>query len=267
MTNSKELDFTELLMNYGLLRFDPENDANELNFELVRKRVAYFNYMDYKEALECYEKVPEKLRKHVYMTTGSTPLVIYDCKYFMFNIEFSFDMHAKRLEEFYDKFSEEREAEHVLALANTPYKIMVLKVLLAQDLIPKERKRELLLDVYTLTEYQFDSEYEFFVNELSTSINFEDIDLLKSSKNVTDNDTLTIYRVQASKSTPYENSLSWTLDYDTAMMFYNRFGKPDKLYSAEVKVSDVLAYINGPEEEILVTSDKLANVTEIQPSN
>lgn len=267
MTNSKEFDFTELLMNYGLIRFDPENDANELNFELARKRVAYFNYMNYEEALECYEKVPEKLRKHVYMTTGSTPLVIYDCKYFMFNIEFSFDRHAKNLEEFYDKFSEEREAEHVLALANTSYKIMVLKVLLAQDLIPKERKRELLLDVYTLTEYQFDSEYDFFVKELSTGSTFEDIDLLKSSKNVTDNDTLIIYRGQASKSTPYENSLSWTLDYDTALMFYNRFGEPDKLYSAEVKVSDVLAYINGPEKEILVTSDKLANVTEIQPNN
>ena len=50
-------------------------------------------------------------------------------------------------------------------------------------------------------------------------------------------------------------------------MFYNRFDEPDKLYSAEVKVSDVLAYINGPEEEILVTSDNLVNVTKIQPIN
>ncbi|MFD2729805.1 hypothetical protein [Enterococcus camelliae] len=76
--------------------------------------------------------------------------------------------------------------------------------------------------------------------------------------------TITLYRGEASKSTPIQNSVSWTLDKNKANWFANRFDTVEKhLYSTEVKIDDILAYIDSSEKEVLVPYSKLKNIQEL----
>ena len=68
--------------------------------------------------------------------------------------------------------------------------------------------------------------------------------------NTTTDDYLTIYRGQGSKSLDIRKAKSWSLSYEVA----NRFAvfSNGELLEGKVKVSDIIDYIPGGEEEVLV---------------
>lgn len=69
-------------------------------------------------------------------------------------------------------------------------------------------------------------------------------------------DKVTIYR----GVTPYNKNnikaLSWTLDFDTARWFANRFRSKGKVYSATIDKSHIYAYFNGKNESEVIVDPK-----------
>jgi len=130
-----------------------------------------------------------------------------------------------------------------------------------------QESREILLDIRTSLEGGFeyiDEEYQYFFEK--TAEKSKDIAELK--ENFSD-EILTIYRGQASKSTPYDEALSWTLNKDVALFFANRFDSEDcKILESRVHIDNVIAYISDREEfEVLVPCDNLLDTPTITKTN
>jgi len=74
------------------------------------------------------------------------------------------------------------------------------------------------------------------------------------------NDKITIYR----GVTPYNKknikALSWTLSYDSAEWFANRFKSNGKVYSATIDKNNIYAYFNNNEQEVIVDPDFLEDI-------
>lgn len=75
---------------------------------------------------------------------------------------------------------------------------------------------------------------------------------------------VTIYR----GVTPYNRNnikaLSWTLSFDTASWFANRFNSKGKVYSATIDKSHIYAYFDGKNEsEVIVDPNYLENIRQV----
>ena len=95
------------------------------------------------------------------------------------------------------------------------------------------------------------SSCEYNFNLLSNEDILQRIEEIRSIKNIKDklikkynikNDVITIYRGEADKSTSFNNgAISWTLNYDIASFFANRFrANNPKIYKANVLIKDIL---------------------------
>ena len=76
-------------------------------------------------------------------------------------------------------------------------------------------------------------------------------------------DTITIYRGEGSKSTPYTKAMSWTLDPNVALWYGSRFEREDvRLISGTCKKEDVLfAYDSeDSDKELLVCASEIQNI-------
>lgn len=124
---------------------------------------------------------------------------------------------------------------------------------------------ELFEFVWSSCEYNFDL--------LSNEYILQRIEEIRSIKNIKDrlikkynikNDVVTIYRGEADKSTSFNNgAISWTLDYDIASFFANRFrANNPKIYKANVLIKDILMLIDN-EQEVLVKKENLFNIEKI----
>lgn len=131
--------------------------------------------------------------------------------------------------------------------------------------IPKEQ----FIGIFKIVWSSIESSYSLLSNK-------EVLDKLKESETVTvealleqgaeisDKDTITVYRGENTGSNHYLNgALSWTLDYTTARFFANRFRKPNpKIYKAKVHIKDILIFIDR-EKEVLIESTNLKEIEEI----
>ena len=62
-------------------------------------------------------------------------------------------------------------------------------------------------------------------------------------------------------------ALSWTLDYDKANWFAQRYGQDGSVYQAKINKNDIFAYFNGrKEQEIIVNPKHLKNITVVNES-
>ena len=103
--------------------------------------------------------------------------------------------------------------------------------------------------VYSSSEYGFDK------------INESIFKRVKKLSQTLETEKLTIYRGECSKSNHYTKSKSWTLSYDIAKFFANRFGK-GKIYQGEVDKKDIIYFIKN-EDEVLVDSKYIKNIKEM----
>ncbi|MEC0385646.1 hypothetical protein P8813_21565 [Bacillus velezensis] len=76
-------------------------------------------------------------------------------------------------------------------------------------------------------------------------------------------EVLTIYRGQGSKSTHYDEALSWTLSEEVAHFFANRFSDNGAVYRGKVKRENVKGYIER-EEEVLVFPESVFDIEKVQ---
>lgn len=254
----------ELLMEYGLIKFKPDMIINEQLFELVRAK-AFFSSYSYEEALSFYNEQKESVKENIYMSTGSDALVYYDTEYTYISINPMFLIPEYNFE-LIDiiRANRDKSALSALQLAPNAVKLLIYRMLLSKNMISAKEKREALIYVYCSSEYNFDK--HFYLDQfISTKDKAEDLLDLYSKLNIDENDYVTIYRGEGSKSTDVKDALSWTLDLKTAYFFKNRFtNEGGKLYKATIKLKDILAYIaNRNEEEIIVDFIKLHHVKEL----
>lgn len=117
-------------------------------------------------------------------------------------------------------------------------------------------------DMYMYCNYGFDLfDKEVLSSVLELSNNRKAIQELKK-KGV--GNTLTIYRGMGDRSTPLEDSYSWTLSLGTARRFAHFFGE-GKVYQAKVNLEDILDYVTERnEEEILVKNESIKELELIE---
>ena len=78
-------------------------------------------------------------------------------------------------------------------------------------------------------------------------------------------DAVTVYRGVTSYNADNIKALSWTLDYDKAEWFANRFGEEGIVYEAEIEKSHILAFFNRRNEsEVIVNPKYLMDIEETQ---
>lgn len=131
--------------------------------------------------------------------------------------------------------------------------------------IPEEQFVDVFTLVYSFCEYNFDMLLtDNVLNKLrKLKPNLTKQQLINEGAEITDS-IVTIYRGESDKSTDYkEGALSWTLNYDIATFFANRFSaKKPKVYKAQVNIKDIILYIDR-EEEVLVETKDLIDVKSI----
>lgn len=115
--------------------------------------------------------------------------------------------------------------------------------------IPKSQVYSIFKYVYNSSEYGFNEFNWRNVEEICESHNQADITFLKEKYG----DVLTIYRGEK-RSEGY--GFSWTLDYEVANFFANRFDTRGEILEGTVNTGDILTYIER-EQEVVVNTDKV----------
>ncbi|HEO2443504.1 hypothetical protein ACJJTF_20210 (plasmid) [Bacillus velezensis] len=127
------------------------------------------------------------------------------------------------------------------------------------DQIPLEDRKALFIHVYSRSEYGFSELDVEMVEEILLLPTPEEF---KLPSNV-GSEVLTIYRGQGSKSTHYDEALSWTLSEEVAHFFANRFSDNGAVYRGKVKRENVKGYIER-EEEVLVFPESVFDIEKVQ---
>lgn len=162
----------------------------------------------------------------------------------------------EHMEELHKKCIETKDYDRLFIYIDKPYRFYWYEKLF--DDIPDENKYEIFLDIYSGSEYGFNTLDRDFIEEI--------FKYKKEPTNIPcEDDILTIYRGEASMSTSYKEAFSWTLDKDVARWFANRFNSGKAVvYKANVKKEDILEYLDDRNEaEVLVFPEKLFNVEKI----
>ena len=111
------------------------------------------------------------------------------------------------------------------------------------------------MDAYTLSDYGCEEISNDNMIKLLASRSAKDLIKASEIKDKALNeypDTITVYRGEASLSTPCHLSWSWTLDINVANFFATRFGSDDsKIVKGTVKKEHVEVYINKEKECII----------------
>ena len=108
------------------------------------------------------------------------------------------------------------------------------------------------IDFYTYADYGFGCISEENIEKIFEKKTSEDIQKTNESLSSLP-DTITIYRGQTKVGTPLEMAYSWSLDKNIAMFFAARLGTDEaEIVEAKVKKEDIIEYIKGSEQEILV---------------
>lgn len=128
--------------------------------------------------------------------------------------------------------------------------------------IPKERRWEVFEMIYTYANYGFSLFPEHVLSDVFLHANTaESVELLTKEGHVNRDGFLTVYRGEGLRSTPVENSHSWTLSRDVAFRFANHFGQ-GRVYKAHILVEKVISYqFERDEAEVLVNYKDLVHLS------
>lgn len=124
------------------------------------------------------------------------------------------------------------------------------------DRIPDKAKFDAFLDIYTQSEYGFDRLDPEFVRKVFSyrEQSEEHIPFRESFPDA--KEYITLYRGATDQSTPLDKTYSWTLNKEVAKYFANRWGSRGTIYQTRVKVDNIIAYLDGRnEEEVLVSPE------------
>lgn len=164
----------------------------------------------------------------------------------------------KVTQELYD----EKDFLSLFNMIDKPARIYFLNKL--YDEIPFDDRKEILLDIYVMSEYGFKEINPKIMEEcvFSSTLSEEEKEQISKNWEVKDN-KVKIYRGEQSLSTNYNSAYSWSLNRKVAEMFSKRF-KEDRvniLYEAYVDLDDIMVtLLDRGESEVLVEPSKLLDV-------
>lgn len=249
----------ELGYKYGLVK---ATNVTADAWDMLRENALMnFNtFDDLKLILDTFD-----VKDDLYVSTGYYPFVLYKdgvLTALEYISELGTDMLKQMVDGFYRTIEYVKENKYstsdLINLAPTAYKLFLYELL-------NDKNRDALLTTYNNMEYGF-SDYPFTDDFKATRIDSKGnlaLDLAHLHDDIDSSEEFTIYRGEASKSTPYKDALSWSLNKETAEMFAERFKTDGKIYQATVKFDDILGYMDN-EEEIIVEGSKVFNVKEIK---
>jgi hypothetical protein len=117
--------------------------------------------------------------------------------------------------------------------------------------VPKKYQYEFFIDFYTFKECHF-GDIDKQIAEQAFSLAPKKFKR-KLKKCIEPDGYITIYRGEASASTPAKDAYSWTLKKDIAKFFATRWWQDGIIYIAKVKLDKIIDYIDDrSEDEILV---------------
>lgn len=155
----------------------------------------------------------------------------------------------------------------IYILLNKPYRLAFLKY--TTEYMSQDDLSEILADVWTSTESpNLDSNLSkrklvslFKSANPNLLMNKEELEVFNNL-----DDEVTIYRGVTSYNADNVKALSWTLDYDKAEWFANRFNEENgTVYEAQIERSHILAYFDRRNEfEIIVDPEYLIDIEEAQ---
>lgn len=156
---------------------------------------------------------------------------------------------------------------NILYILNDAYLLLFFDTI--EDLLSPEDYSKLLVHCWKNSEYS-NCDANVSKNKLLNYFKKADKKYLLSEEQTTINslsDKVIIYR----GVTPYNKknirALSWTLDYNTAKWFANRFGQNGIIYSATIDKNKIYAYFNDKEQEVIVDPKFLEDIKITSPQN
>lgn len=166
-----------------------------------------------------------------------------------------------------DRIQECENVYQLYLLVNKPYRIAFLKYTV--DFMSRDDMSQILADIWIGTELpNLDPNMSkaklvslFKKANPNELMNEDELRIFNQLA-----DTVTIYRGVTSYNADNIKALSWTLDYDKAEWFANRFGEEDgTVYEAEIEKAHILAYFNRRNEsEVIVDPKHLIDIEETQ---
>lgn len=162
-----------------------------------------------------------------------------------------------------------QECENVYQLyllVNKPYRIAFLKYTV--DFMSRDDMSQILADIWISTESpNLDPNMSksklvslFKKANPKELMNEDELKVFNEFE-----ETVTIYRGVTSYNADNIKALSWTLDFDKADWFANRFEEDGTVYEAEIDKSHILAYFNRRNEsEVIVDPRYLIDIEEAQ---
>lgn len=151
-------------------------------------------------------------------------------------------------------------------LITKPYKFAFIKY--AEKSMSKDDLSEILADAWIITE-EPNLDPNLSKTKLLSLFKSANPEVLMNDEELKAfnelEDTVTIYRGVTSYNADNIKALSWTLDYDKAEWFANRFGEEGTVYEAEIVKSHILAYFSRRNEsEVIVDPKYLIDIDEAQ---
>lgn len=145
------------------------------------------------------------------------------------------------------------------------YTNLLIDVMRESD-IPRETQWEMFESIWIKSDYLLKSLPRYFIlgcfklNPFKDEIkNHSDIKPL-----ISEDERITIYRGEASKSSTLKKSFSWTTDKEKAEFFATRFSSEKQtIYTATVHIDNVLAYFEGRGEKEVIVDFKNVLVTNV----
>lgn len=159
---------------------------------------------------------------------------------------------------------EENDFDTFISVLDKRLKLDAFKVFYED--IPSGQRYDIFREMYARLEYGFANEKDFLESCFKDRFSSQKWNeaMLKLWLNSSSKSSISIYRGEGTKSTPYEDAFSWTLDKKVAEFFANRFDANGVVYKASVKFDDVIDYIeHRNEQEILVKAEDLNSITRV----
>ena len=148
---------------------------------------------------------------------------------------------------------ESGDFSELFIMTPSPLNSSLLNYILEQEK-PSEKLYELFISIYTFNDYGAGLLSELAWSNIMKSFEqSKDFHKELSSTLATLPETVTVYRGEGDKSTPYQKAPSWTLSPNVALFFALRLQEQgqekSRFIQATVKKDDILAYIQDREEE------------------
>lgn len=234
-------DIFEMEHSNNTLKLTPLKDLNNKEFEDL--------ISSYNLDINKFYEVEGKLHPYCYIN-GTAYVEVYGMTkeaFEMFSIKDRINQSIKMHEE----CIKNKDFDRLFMIIDKPFRLEWYKKLF--DQIPDNKKHKVFKRIYSSSEYGFNNLDRDFIKEIFKNSNVD--------KSMFENDEIiTIYRGESSKSTPYTDAYSWTTELETAIWFANRFDSDGKVYCGHVKVNDILDCYENNECEVIVLPENVFDV-------